>query len=131
MQAVAQIEDALRALDAGHRTVADGQWGLRLQTAGAPGGRTWPLDVGLALHAGADLLRLQAEVCGPGLVDPADLLHRNRRLPLVAFTQTLAGVVWIEAWLPVASVDAARLDAVLGLLLSAAEDVRAVAYAGG
>lgn len=123
VQPVARIEDALRALDAGHRTVADGQWGLRIETAGG-----WPLDVGLALHAGPGLLRVQAEVCGPGLVDPADLLHRNRRTPLVAFTQTLAGVVWIEGWLPAEAVDAARLDALLGLLVQAAEDVRGVAY---
>lgn len=123
VQPAARIEDALAALDAGHRTVADGQWGLRLETAGG-----WPLDVGLALHPGPALLRVQAEVCEPGRVDPADLLHRNRRTPLVAFTQTLAGVVWIEAWLPVEAVDAARLDALLGLLVSSAEDVRAVAY---
>lgn len=123
VHATDHVEDALRTLDAGHRTVADGQWGLRVEAAG------WPLDVGLSLQAGATLLRVQAEVCEPGLADPHDLLHRNRRTPLVAFTETRAGTVWAEAWLPVAAVDATLLDRVLGVLVDAAQDVRAAAYA--
>src|SRR4051812_10899457 len=95
---VARVEEALQALDVGHRVVAEGEWGLRLSAAG------WPLDVGLALRSARTLLRVQAEVCGPGQADPHELLHRNRRTPLVAFTHTQAGVVWIEGWLPVAAV---------------------------
>lgn len=122
VHAADRIEEALQSLDTGHRTVADGEWGLRVDAVPLTHG--WPLDVGLALHAGGTLLRVQAEVCGPGQADPADLLHRNRRTPLVAFTQTLAGVVWIEGWLPVAAADAALLDRMLGLLVAAAADVR-------
>jgi len=118
MRAVDRVEDALHALEIGHRRVASGEWGLSVDAGG------WPLDIGLALHAGGTLLRVQAEVCGPGQVDPAALLHRSRLTPLVAFTATSAGVIWIEGWLPASAVSAAELDRLLGLLVAAAADVR-------
>jgi hypothetical protein len=112
------VEQALAELDVDHRRVADGEWGLTVEAGG------WPLDIGLALHAAGTLLRVQAEVCGPGQTEALELLHRNRRTPLVAFTATQAGVIWIEGWLPVAAVDAAQLDRLLGLMVGAAADVR-------
>ena len=101
------------------REVAPGEWGLTVEAAG------WPLDVGIAQRDG--LLRVQAEVCGPGAVDAHWLLHRNRRRPLVRFTETAAGVVWVQAELPLSAVTAAELDRVLGLVFEAAEEARALA----
>jgi hypothetical protein len=113
------VAQALRTLDVAHRRVADGEWGLTVEAGG------WPLDIGLSLRAGGTLLRVQAEVCGPGQADPLALLHRNRRTPLVAFTATQDGTIWIEGWLAVAAVSAGELDRLLGLLVAAAADVRA------
>jgi hypothetical protein len=118
MRAVDRVEEALVTLDIGHRRVAVGEWGLSVEAGG------WPLDIGLALHGDGSLLRVQAEVCGAGQTDPLDLLHRSRRVPLVFFTATAAGVVWIEGWLPVASVSAGELDRLLGLMVAAVDDVR-------
>jgi hypothetical protein len=118
MRVVDAVEDALQALDIGHRRVAPGEWGLSVDAGG------WPLDIGLALHAGGTLLRVQAEVCGAGQADALSLLHRSRLTPLVFFTATAAGVIWIEGWLPVTSASAGELDRLLGLLVAAAADVR-------
>jgi hypothetical protein len=118
MRVVDRVEDALQALDIGHRRVASGEWGVSVFAGG------WPLDIGLAVHADATLLRVQAEVCGPGQVDPSVLLHRSRLTPLVFFTATSSGVVWIEGWLPLSAVCAFELDRLLGLLVTAAADVR-------
>ena len=105
------------------REVAPGEWGLEADAGG------WPLHVGIALRDG--LLRIQAEVCGPGALDPHALLHRNRRRPLVRFTETLAGVVWVQAELPEAAVSEAELDRVLGLLVEAADEARSAARPRG
>jgi hypothetical protein len=118
MRVVDPVEDALRALDIGHRRVADGEWGLSVEAGG------WPLDIGLALHAGGTLLRVQAEVCEAGQADALSLLHRSRLTPLVFFSATSAGVIWIEGWLPVSAVSSAELDRLLGLMVAAAADVR-------
>ncbi len=101
------------------REVAPGEWGLEADAGG------WPLHVGIALREG--LLRMQAEVLGPGAIDPHWLLHRNRRRPLVRFTETAAGAVWVQAELPLSAVTADELDRILGLLLEAADEARASA----
>jgi len=98
------------------REVAPGEWGFSTDAGG------WPLHVGIALRDG--LLRVQAEVCAAGQADPHALLHRNRRRPLVRFSETLAGVVWAQAELPASAVSAEELDRVLGLLLEAVEEAR-------
>jgi hypothetical protein len=115
---VHRVEQALVELDIGHRRVASGEWGVSVDAGG------WPLDIGLALHAGGTLLRVQAEVCGAGQADALSLLHRSRLTPLVFFTATAAGVIWIEGWLPVSAVSPFELDRLLGLLVAAAADVR-------
>jgi hypothetical protein len=121
------IESYLASIDAPWRRAGPGAWGLTLADVGG-----WPLDVGLALTGPAPaLLRLQAEVCGPGRLDPHDLLHRNRTLALVRFAQTRAGVVWLQADLPAAAIDAAALDRTLGLLVAAAEPARLAAAGSG
>jgi len=115
------IELCLAGTGGDWRRVARGEWGLTLEAGG------WPLDVGLALRAG--VLRVQAAVCEPGLLDPHDLLHRNRRLAYVRFTHTRAGDVWVQADLPEGAVDAVVLDRVLGVLVDAAQDARYAASA--
>ena len=98
------------------REVAPGEWGFSTDAGG------WPLHVGIAAKDG--LLRVQAEVCDAGRVDPHELLHRNRRRPLIRFSETLAGVVWVQAEIPSSAVSGEELDRVLGLLLEAVEEVR-------
>ena len=112
----AAVQAFLEQLDAPSRTVAAGEWGLSVEAGG------WPLHVGLALRDG--LLRMQAEVAGPGQLDEHLLLHRNRRRALVRFSHSEAGAVWIQADLPLAAVSAAELDRTLGLLVEAAEEAR-------
>ena len=90
--AAAAIETYLAALDGETRRVAPGEWGLTVDAAG------WPLHVGVALRDG--LLRAQAEVVEPGRIDDHVLLHWNRSLPLVRFSHTGAGAVWVQGDLP-------------------------------
>lgn len=98
------------------RTVAPDHWGLTLDAAG------WPLHLGLAVRHG--VLRAQAEVLPPGVVDPHDLLHRNRRLRLARYTHAADGTVWVEADAPQDAVTPELLDALLGAAVNAAEALR-------
>jgi hypothetical protein len=117
---VAVGQGSLRALQAvGGRQVAPGEWGLSLDCAG------WPLDVGVRLHGG--WLRVQAEVCGPGRLDPHALLHRSRLLTGVRFTHTSAGAVWVQLDVPAAGLTEALVDELLGRLVEAAEAARTAA----
>jgi hypothetical protein len=97
----------------GGRRVAEGEWGLEVECGG------WPLHVGLRVHRG--LLRAQAAVVGPDVVDAAELLHRNRSLELVRYASTRSGEVWVIGDLPVHDAD---VDRVLGALVEAARSVR-------
>lgn len=108
----AVVQRLLAGLDADHREVAPGEWGLTTDCAGRP------LHVGIALRGG--LLRAQAEAVGPGRLDAALLLHRNRLTPLVRYAQSRAGAVWVHGDLPATTVDDAALDRLLALLLEAA-----------
>jgi hypothetical protein len=121
MSAADEIEAALTAVGADWRRVADGEWGLSVEAA------DWPLHIGIAVRDG--LVRIQAEVCEPGLLDAHELLHRNRLLALARFAHTRAGAVWLHADLPAATVDAAQLDGALARLVSAAQDARYAASA--
>jgi hypothetical protein len=117
--AAAAIETYLEALEGETRRVAAGEWGLTVDAAG------WPLHVGVALRDG--LLRAQAEVVEPGRIDDHVLLHWNRSLPLVRFSHTGAGAVWVQADLPVEVVTVDRLDGFLGLLVRVATQAREAA----
>jgi hypothetical protein len=117
--AAAAIETYLEALDGETRRVAPGEWGLTVDAAG------WPLHVGVALRDG--LLRAQAEVVEPGRIDDHVLLHWNRSLPLVRFSHSGAGAVWVQADLPREAVSAERLDGFLGLLVRVAIQAREAA----
>jgi hypothetical protein len=117
--AAAAIETYLAALDGETRRVASGEWGLTVDAAG------WPLHVGVALREG--LLRAQAEVVQPGRIDDHVLLHWNRSLPLVRFSHSGAGAVWVQGDLPLEAVSAERLDGFLGLLVRVAIQAREAA----
>jgi hypothetical protein len=117
--AAAAIEAYLDRLDGDTRRVAAGEWGLSVDAAG------WPLHVGVALRDG--LLRAQAEVAEPGRIDDHVLLHWNRSLPLVRFSHSGAGAVWIQGDLPVEAVSARRVDEFLGLLVRVATQAREAA----
>jgi len=114
--AAAAIEAYLDALEGETRRVAEGEWGLTLDAAG------WPLHVGVALRDG--LLRAQAEVVEPERIDDHVLLHWNRSLPLVRFSHSGAGAVWVQGDLPLEAVSAKRLDGFLGLLVRVATQAR-------
>jgi hypothetical protein len=108
------LDEALSEL--GAQRVADGEWGLEIDCAG------WPLHVGLRVHRG--LLRAQAAVLDAGVLDPSDLLHRNRSLELVRYASTRAGEVWVVGDVPAEGADVDRL---LGSLVEAAQAAREAA----
>ena len=108
-------------LGAGGRALADGEWGLTVPDVGAPG---WALDVGVRLARG--VLRAQAFVVGGGSVDEHELLVRNRGLVGVRFAHTGSGDVWLVGDVFSEDVSASAVDRLLGLLVAAAGDVRAL-----
>jgi hypothetical protein len=111
------------SLEADVREVAPGEWGLVLDAAG------YVLDVGLTIRG--PLLRAQAAVLPPGLIDPHQLLYWNRQAPLVCFAENRAGEVFVCGELPVGAVDHATLDGFLGLLVASAARAREFALAQG
>jgi hypothetical protein len=114
-----EIDRYVANLDGDVRRVGEAEWGISLECA------SWPLHVGVALRDG--LLRAQAEVLGPGRLAPETLLRWNRDLPLVRFSHTAAGVVYVEGTLPEEAVSEARLDGFLGLLVRVATQAREAA----
>jgi hypothetical protein len=104
------------SLEADAREVAPGEWGLVLDAAG------YVLDVGLTIRG--PLLRAQAAVLPPGLIDAHQLLYWNRQAPLVCFAENQAGEVFVCGELPLQSLDAELLDRFLGLLLASATRAR-------
>ena len=117
--AAAAVEAYLETLEGETRRVAVGEWGLTVDAAG------WPLHLGVALRDG--LLRAQAEVIQPGRIDDHLLLHWNRLLPLVRFSHTGDGTVWVQGDLPVEAVTIGRVDGFLGLLVRVATQAREAA----
>jgi hypothetical protein len=113
------IERFLAGLEGDTRRVGENEWGFTVEAGG------WPLHVGIALRDG--LLRTQAEVSAPGRIDPHVLLRWNRELPLVRFSHTGAGAVYVQGDLPPAAVTAAALDRFLGLLVRVATQAREAA----
>lgn len=113
-RAMAALDAALADAEISARTLADDQRGFSVDVCG------WPLDVGVHIEDG--LLRAQAPVCGPGRIDPHELLHDHRKRPFVRFSHCAAGSVWVEGELPlVAAGDGRLVDAMLGGLLAAAQ----------
>jgi hypothetical protein len=110
------LADFMSSLDAEVRQVAPSEWGLVLDAAG------YRLDVGVAIRG--PLVRAQAAVLPPGIVDPHQLLYWNRQAPLVCFAENRAGEVFVCGELPVESVTSETLDRFLGLLLASATRAR-------
>jgi hypothetical protein len=110
------LADFMSSLDAEVRQVAPSEWGLVLDAAG------YRLDVGVAIRG--PLVRAQAAVLPPGIVDPHQLLYWNRQAPLVCFAENRAGEVFVCGELPVESVTSEPLDRFLGLLLASATRAR-------
>lgn len=115
--AITALDAALADAGIAARTLTDHQRGFSVEIAG------WPLDVGVHVEDG--VLRAQGPVCGPGQVDPHELLHDHRKRPFVRFSHCAAGSVWVEGELPlIAAGDRRLVDAMLGGLLEAAELAR-------
>lgn len=118
--AVRALDAALDVLEVPAHRPAPGERGFTVESAG------WPLHVGVRVHGG--LLAAQAEVLPPGALEPAWLLHRNRRdLQLVRYGCSSAGAVWVHGELPVAGTDEDAVDGLLGRLLDAATTARQAA----
>lgn len=120
-RAIGVLDAALRAAGVTARELAPTERGFQVEVAG------WPLDVGV--RAVGVLLLAQAQVVGPGRVDPHELLHDHRRRPFARFSHAACGTVWVEAELPLAAVTPELVDAMLGALLDAAALARARAAA--
>lgn len=120
--AATAVEACLGRSGAAWRRVAPGEWGISAEAGGRP------LHAGIALRGG--LLRVRAEVLGPGRADPHALLLRNRRLLLARLAHTSAGAVWVHAEIPERAVDEAEVDRLLGVVLEVAGDVREAHGAG-
>ena len=110
------VGEYLSGLEAEWRTVAAGEWGLTVDSAG------WPLHIGMAWREG--MLRAQAEVLAPGRVSDHELLFRNRGLVLVRYAHTGAGAVWVHGELPPELVSPSWLDRLLGMLVDASNVAR-------
>lgn len=113
---MAVVDRVLGAAGTPVRRLGADQRGLQLEAGG------WPLDVGL--RAAGGILRAQAEVVGPGQVDPHELLHDHRKRPFARFSHAACGTVWVEAELPLIAATPELVDAMLGALVEAAELAR-------
>lgn len=118
------VDQYVTSLGPAGRQVAERQWGITLDDVGG-----WPLHVGLVVRGG--MLRAQAEALRAGVVDGHELLFRNRSLVLVRYAHTGAGEVWVVGDLPVAAIDAAGVDRLLGLVVQAAQAIRGIAAPRG
>lgn len=117
MEAPAErLASFMNSLEVPARRVGPAEWGLALDAAG------YPLDLGVSIRG--SLLRAQAAVLPPGLIDPHQLLYWNRQAPLVCFAENRAGEVFVCGELPAESLDADTLDRFLGLLLASATRAR-------
>jgi hypothetical protein len=111
-----RVAGFMASLEVEVRQVAPGEWGLELDAAG------YVLNVGVAIRG--PLIRAQAAVLPPGVIDPHQLLYWNRQAPLVCFAENRAGEVWVCGELPLESLDTEMLDRFLGLLLASATRAR-------
>jgi hypothetical protein len=114
--ATERVARFLTSLDTQVRTVAPGEWGITLDSAG------FVLDIGIAIRG--PLLRAQAAVLPAGLIDPHQLLYWNRQAPLVCFAENRAGEVFVSGEIPLESLSTETLDRFLGLLLASATRAR-------
>jgi hypothetical protein len=95
---------------------AVGEWSMTLEAADHP--------LGVELAVRGLLLRAEAAVLAPSLIDPGQLLFWNRQAPLVCFACNAAGEVLVCGEVPLQSLDLEMLDRFLGLLLASATQAR-------
>ena len=116
MQAAETVSACLTALEAGAVEVGSGRWRILSESAGHP------LSLELALRG--VLLRAEALVLPPEVIEPRQLLFWNAQAPLICFAENRAGEVLVCGELPVAAVDSEMLDRFLGLLHASATRAR-------
>ena len=120
MAAADLVSEYLAALPGDTRRVDHAEWGLTVAAEQAGG---WPLDVGLRIHDG--LLRVQAfAAAADAALDPWLLMHWNRQTRLVRFGAARSGDIWVHGDAPVAGLDEAAVDRLLGLVVQAAVRAR-------
>jgi hypothetical protein len=116
MAAVDVVNDYISALPGETRRLGHGEWGI---TVTADEARGWPLEVGVRVVDG--LLRVQAfALAASEELDPWQLLHWNRQTRHVRFACARSGDIWVHGDLPVAGLDEAGMDRLLGLVVEGA-----------
>jgi hypothetical protein len=116
VDAAESIERYLAALDAAAERTASGRWTLLTECAGHP--------LALELTLRDPLLRAEAAVLPPEVIEPRQLLFWNGQAPLVCFAENRAGEVIVCGEIPLAALDAVLLDRFLGLLHASAARAR-------
>lgn len=116
MDGAGSVTECLAELGAPAVETGAGRWRLELECAG------YPLVIELSLRA--TLLRAQAAVLPPAVIDPRQLLFWNTQAPLVCFAENRAGEVLVCGELPLRALDAELLDRFLGLLHASAARAR-------
>jgi hypothetical protein len=114
--AVDVVDRYVSALPGETRRLSHTQWGVTVAAEQAAG---WPLDVGLRIEDG--ILRVQAfALPADEAVNPWNFLHWNRGTRYVRFACSRSGDIWVHGDLPVAAVDDASVDRLLGLVAEGA-----------
>jgi hypothetical protein len=116
VEAAQTVSASLTALEAGAVEVGPGRWQIASESAGHP------LSLELSLRGA--LLRAEALVLPPGVIEPRQLLFWNAQAPLVCFAENRVGEVVVCGELPVTAVDPEMLDRFLGLLHASATRAR-------
>jgi hypothetical protein len=116
MEAAETVSACLGALQAGAEPAGPGRWRLELESAGHP--------LSLALSLRGPLLRAEALVLPPDVIEPRQLLFWNGQAPLVCFAENRAGEVLVCGELPVGGLEPETVDRFLGLLHASATRAR-------
>jgi hypothetical protein len=116
MEAAERVSTYLDSLGVAVRRDGTAEWALVVEAAGHP------LELELELRG--LLLRAEAAVLPPGLIEPHQLLFWNRQAPLVCFAENQAGEVLVCGEIPEQSLDVEMLDRFLGLLVASASRAR-------
>jgi len=122
MDGAQALRRCLTALGTDARETDPGRWILELDCAG------YPLQIALALRGA--LVRAEAAVLPPAVIEPRQLLFWNGQAPLVCFAENRAGEVLVCGELPVAALDVELLDRFLGLLHASATRARQFVIGG-
>jgi hypothetical protein len=121
MAAVDQVEAYLSSLPGlKARRLAHAEWGIVV-----PGDNVGGEPIEASLRIGDRLLRIQAlALHAASDLDPWMLLWWNRQTRLVRFGCSQARDIWVHGDIPIAAVDEAAIDRLLGLITEAVVGVR-------